>query len=204
MFRATFRQISGRVRALGVKLRHNCEGIAAVEFGLIAPLLLIMLLGTIELSRAISMDRKFGLVTSTIADLVAREKTLTAADVTAMYGVVQHMMSPWSSSTLKISIIPVRAKVMAKPVNSFCVYTGTTNRPSLNGAAQPARLASYTLPSDFLESGTSVIVVESTYGYQPLFAQSIIGASTWTDKAVLSPRNGNVSFEAGDETTVCP
>jgi Flp pilus assembly protein TadG len=60
------------------------KGVAAVEFGLIAPVLLLMLVGTIEVSRAVSMDRRFGTVTSMVADLVAREKTITSGDVNSI------------------------------------------------------------------------------------------------------------------------
>lgn len=192
MSRVTSRRLSPSTRNICVKLRSNCDGVAAVEFGLLAPLLLIMLLGTIELSRAISIDRKFGFVTSTIADLVAREDRVVAADVTAMYGVVQHMMKPWDSSTLKITIIPVLAKSSNAAVT--CVYADDAQRPTLNGASQKAKGSIYALPVGFLEAGTRVIVIESSIQFTPLFSSSIIGSSTWTDKALLSPRKGTVIF----------
>jgi Flp pilus assembly protein TadG len=194
MSRVTFRRLSCKAKALSAKLRRNSDGIAAVEFGLLAPLLLLMLVGTIEVSRAISIDRKFGLVTSTVADLIAREKTLTSTDVNAMYDVVQHMMKPWDATTLKISIVPVKSNPTNR--NDTRVYASTTNRPSMNGAPQVAKGTVYPLTTDLLEQGTTVIVVESSYDYTPLFFQDIIGATTWKDKALLSPRNSCVDFDA--------
>ncbi len=193
MSRIFVKRLSRKMKIAGIRMLRNRQGVAAVEFGLIAPLLLLMLLGTIEVSRAISMDRKFGLVTSTIADLVAREKTLSAADVTAMYDVVQHMMAPWNAASLKIAIIPVKANPTNK--NDTRVYATTANRPSLHGAAQMSKGATYSLTQDLLDAGTTVIVVESQYTFAPLFIQSIVGGATWTDRAILSPRNSCVDFD---------
>ncbi len=196
---------SRRIRKFGVftsRLRRSSEGVAAVEFGLIAPVLLLMLIGTIEVSRAISIDRKFGFVTSTIADLVARERSLTAADVTAMYDIVGHMMRPWDDSTLKISIIPVKSNIINQ--NTRCVYAQTTNRPALHGASQSAFGSTYTLTNDLMEEGTAVIVVESSYTFTPLFVFSFMGSSTWTDKAILSPRDGHVQFDTPDRFATNP
>jgi Flp pilus assembly protein TadG len=175
------------------KLLRNKQGVAAIEFGLLAPILLLMLLGTIEVSRAVSIDRKFGLVTSVIADLVAREKTITAADVTAMYDVAQHIMKPWDAATLKIAIIPVKANPTNE--NDTKVYASTTNRPSLNGATQLSKGSAYSLTTGLLEKGSTVIVVQSQYTYTPLFTQTIIGNMTWNDKAILTPRNSCVDFD---------
>lgn len=194
MSRVLLRRLSRKANIFGTKLRRDSKGVAAVEFGLLAPVLLIMLLGTIELSRAISIDRKFGLVTSTIADLVAREQTLRAADITAMYDIVDHLMKPWDSSVLKLSIIPVKANPANR--NDTRVYAGTANRPTLHGAAQLSKCSTYPLTTDMLSSGASVIVVETSYAFKPLFIGSIIGSSTWTDKAMLTPRNSCVDFDS--------
>lgn len=203
MSRVTGRRLSRKFRVLIAKLQRNSAGVAAVEFGLIAPMLLFMLIGTIELSRAISIDRKFSLVTSTIADLVARERSLTSADVTAMYGVVDHMMKPWSASTLKIKIIPVKSNLVN---GRTCAYAQTVNRPTFNGASQVAYAAAYSVTADLIAAGTAVIAVESSYAFTPLFLDSIMGTRTWTDKAILSPRDGHVQFDTPDvfATTNCP
>jgi Flp pilus assembly protein TadG len=183
------------------QLRRNCDGVAALEFALLAPLLLLMLLGTIELGRAIMIDRKVGMVTSSVADVVAREKTMTTGDVTALYAVADHIMKPWSAAPLKIAIIPVKAS----PTNSgdVRVYAGTANRPSYHGAPQQSKCSTYTLPANMLEKGASVIVVETSYQYTPLF--NIISGLTlnWTDKAELAPRQSCVDFDGTNCLSNC-
>ena len=182
------------------RLKDNVAGIAAVEFAFVAPVMLIMLLGTIEVSRAISIDRRFGLVTAMVGDLVAREEDMTAANLTAIYNVVEHVMEPYDSTKLKIAVIPVKAA--SDDESNTKVYAGTTNRPSYNGMAQQAACASYDLTTGLVDKGESVIVVESSYDFAPLLTGNIITATTWTDRSVLSPRSSCVDFD--DDNCVSP
>lgn len=191
---------SGALASIGRFFRDR-RGVAAVEFGLVAPVMLVMLIGTIEVSRALAMDRRFGLVTSMVGDLVAREKTMSAADLNAIYDIVAHVMSPYSPSTLKIKVIPVKAN--PNNASQTLVYAASTNRPSYHGATQPAKCSSYTLTSGMVAAGASVIVVETSYQYAPMFVNSIVPAATWNDKAVMAPRQSCVDFDNDNCLSTC-
>jgi Flp pilus assembly pilin Flp len=179
------------------------RGVAAVEFGLIVPVLVIMLVGAIEVTRAVSIDRRFGKVTSMVADLLTREESVDAPTVQGIYGVVNHIMGVWGAERLKLHITPVRAA--AADPNDVYVYAGKANRPSFgSGSGSPRdvcdRFAGLT--SELLQSGTTAIVVEGEFAYEPLFVQDYLPATTWRDRAVFSPRNPGgecVSFEKDEE-----
>jgi Flp pilus assembly protein TadG len=194
-------KLSRRAAQFAKRMADDMRGIAAVEFAYIAPIMMIMLLGTVEVSRAVSIDRRFGLVTSTVGDLVAREKTMTAADLNAIYNIVAHIMSPYDSSTLKIAVIPVKADPSDK--DSIKVYAATTNRPTYHGATLKPKCEDYPMTADLLSAGSSVIVVESSYQFTPLLTGDIIGATTWDDKATLSPRNSCVDFDDDNCVSTC-
>lgn len=181
---------------------RDCRGIAAVEFGFIAPIMLVMLLGAMEVTRAISVDKRFALVTSMIADLVAREEQLTADDVNAIYQVAEQVMAPFDVAPLRISIIPV----MSSPTDASntLVYPGVTNRPSYNGGAVPSKCQSYSLAEGLLERNESVIVVEATYNFTPMFAGYLVDGMSWKDKAIAKPRKSLcVAFDGSTCTTNC-
>lgn len=182
--------------------RRDIAGIAVVEFAYLMPVMMIMLVGSLEISRAVSMDRKFGLVTALVADMIAREKTMSAAQVNAIYGIADHLMSPYDTNDgmLKVSITPVKAN--PANVNDTKVYAAATNRPGLRGgAAEKAKGAVYAMTPGLLEAGASAIVVETSFRFKPLFAGLVgyvhdgFGEITWTDKAVLAPRNSCVDFD---------
>jgi Flp pilus assembly protein TadG len=194
-----------RIRVAAREFRQDVRGIAAVEFGFIAPILLIMLLGTVELTRAISIDRRFSLVTSTVADLVTREEALTQADVNAIYDVAAEIMRPYEVTPLKISIVPVAAIRTGTNV----VYPIATNRPGYNGGAVPARCQAYTLASGMLAEKESVIVVEGEYTFRPLFAGFLSafaniewGTTPWTHRAFARPRK-SAYVDFGDKFGTC-
>lgn len=187
-----------RIKALARDFRLDVRGIAAVEFGFIAPILIVMLLGTIEVTRAISIDRRFSLVTSTVADLITREEALTATDVNAIYDVAAQIMRPYEVTPLKISIVPVAAIKTGTNV----VYPITTNRPGYNGGTVPARCQAYALAPGMLAEKESLIIVEGTYTFSPLFAGFLMHGVNWTQKAFARPRK-SAYVDFGDKFGTC-
>jgi Flp pilus assembly protein TadG len=191
-----------RARHFAARMRHDDRGVAAVEFGLIAPVLLVMLIGVIEVSRAIAIDRRFGQVTSMVADLVAREENLSAASVEGIYGIAEHTMGVWGTTPLKMEIVPVKASPSSASTRR--VYARTTNRPGFGGATPRAYCANYGgLAPTMLAAGASVIVVEATYAFAPLLLNSIVPQQQWTDKAILAPRNSCVDFDNDNCVSTC-
>lgn len=192
-------------------LIDDIRGVAAVEFGIIAPVLLVMLVGVIEVTRAVSIDRRFGQVTSMVADLVAREENISAEDLdgvsngkrTGVYAIVEHVMGVWGTDTLKLQIIPVQSDPVDASIRK--IYAGVANRPSFGaGAAVRPACEDYTdLSADLLGPNSSVIVVESEFGYTPLFADGMIPPKVWKDKAIMAPRNQCVDFDDNNCVSNC-
>lgn len=188
------------------RFRCDSSGIAAIEFGYLAPILLMMFICTIELGRMIAIDRRFSLATALVADLVTREKAISAVDLKGqdgeqnggIYGIVKHVMSPFDTTTLKIAITPVQAN--PDDPDDIRVYAETTNRPPLHNATNRAKGDAFTLDSGLIAPGASAIVVETSYEYEPLFLDfltSVMGWSNfqWTDLQVMSPRENCVDFD---------
>lgn len=169
---------------------------------MVAPVLLAMLLGAVEITRAVAIDKRFTVVTSMVADLVARETQLTGDDVKAIYDIAEQVMAPYDAGPLKLSIIPVMSSI--SDASTTLVYPATTNRPSFHGGAQPEKCQPYLLAEGFLKENESVIVVESSYTFTPLFAGAVIGSQTWTEKAFAKPRKSLcVAFDGASCTSSC-
>ena len=190
-----------RARASVFALAGDTRGAAAVEFAFLLPLLTLMLLGTMELGRAVNMDREFTIATGMTGDLVAREQFLGTSSTDAkntldsMMASIKHIMQPYDSSTLALGIFSVQASA-TNAADTRVVWSY-----SWNGKSVPAKCATYTLPAGLLAKGGSTIVVESTFVFKPLFVNVIPGMSgnmTWTDKSYHSPRNSCVDYVKGD------
>lgn len=191
------------------RLWRDGRGSAAIEFAYMAPLLVLLLLGTIETGRAINMDRHFAMANSAMGDLVAREDSLgdsssqATTNLNSMMDAIQHMMQPYDTSSLKLGVFQVRAS----PDDAD--DTRVEWSYSHNGMSVPSKCDTYALPSGLIDKGGSVIVVESSYVFHPLFADFVPGISgdmTWTEKSMHSPRNSCVDYVKGDNCSSlnCP
>ena len=70
-------------RLVGIgRLASDERGVAAVEFALILPFLLLLFLGTIEASSLITVDRRVNVISGTVGDLVARTDPTVPLTVT--------------------------------------------------------------------------------------------------------------------------
>ncbi len=74
---------------------YNSKAVAAVEFALIAPILLILFIGTVEISLLVAVDRKLSRTSSSIADLVAQYDTHSDDEIRAILGVTERIMYPY-------------------------------------------------------------------------------------------------------------
>ncbi len=64
-----------RARASGLlgRFRKNRSGVAATEFALLVPVMLVMYVGTVEITEAYYVDRRVTLATRVAGDLIARD-----------------------------------------------------------------------------------------------------------------------------------
>lgn len=179
-------------RALPGRWARDSRGVAAIEFAFVLPILVLVLLGTIEIARAIDADRRFGYATSSTTDLIAREQDLTDADLDGMMNGIEHMMRPYDSSSLSLRVTAVRAPMSSgqqpRVEWSYAHREGKTHN----------KCDTYALPADLVSPGGRVIVVETKYNFTPLFinwaknplADQMSGSVIpWTDKATLTPRS---------------
>lgn len=142
----------------------RCQsGIAAVEFALILPILIVLLLGTTELTRALTYDRKVSQIASTVADLAAQSSTLTSGDVGEIFKASEFVMQPYPGTGLGITLSSVEFDNDGNPAVSWsCGYGGVSGWS--DGGLPPIEI-----PEAIRLPGTTVIIAVSSYTYKPLF-----------------------------------
>jgi Flp pilus assembly protein TadG len=186
----------------------DISGTAGIEFALIAPIALMMLLGAIEYSRAVVMARRFNLVTATISDLVARDDYEDANTMLGLQNAVTTIWSPYKMATLDMKVIAVRQAALnatKRAPQSNYVYWA---QPLATATAAPAQCSDYTgLPAGMLSPGNSTIIVNSTYTYTTLFGIKVPGMTTttqnWTSSSSHAPRNLCVGWGTANCSTPC-
>lgn len=166
-----------RRRLLG--FGRDRRGVSAVEFALLAPLMVGLYLSGVEISEGISIDRKVTLTAGTMANLAAQTATLSDADVSNILNASASIMSPYSRTPLQIVVTCVDIDKDGKATVKWSeTYQGTKRGVG----------SSVTLPSALAVPNTSLILSEVSYAYKPVIGHTITGTLNLTDKMYMSPR----------------
>jgi Flp pilus assembly protein TadG len=141
---------------------RNRRGIAAVEFALIVPVLMLSYLGATDVTQGLAVDRKLGQVASTVSDLVAQEDSITRDQVHAFFQSGIAIMRPFDFERTKLRLTIVEVDDGSTEV------TGATAR---NWEIEASNGQSYDLPNDLLALSDDryVVVADVSYDYAPMF-----------------------------------
>ncbi len=169
-----------------VHLGRDQRGVAAVEFAMVLPLMLTLYLGTVEISRAVGVDRKVTLTTRTVADLASQVASINNTDMTTLLNASSAVIMPYDASMLKVTVsqVDIDANGNAK-VKWSDTLGGTAHAPN----------APVTLPAALNVKNTSLIWGEVSYSYQPPIGQNVLqllglpsGTINLSDQIYMAPR----------------
>ncbi len=79
------------------RFKEETKGVAAIEFAFIAPLMLVMYVGTMEISNAVSANRKLSRVSSTLGDLLTQSECFTDDTLADIVKVADDIMYPYEN-----------------------------------------------------------------------------------------------------------
>jgi len=93
-----------RLRRSARDLPGDNRGIAALEFAMIVPLMLVLFFGTVEFSSGVAVNRKVTLMARTLSDLTSQNISVTDAQLTNFFNASTGIMTPFSSTPTKSTI----------------------------------------------------------------------------------------------------
>jgi Flp pilus assembly protein TadG len=85
-----------RARLSAAGLWMDRSGIAATEFAVIVPMMLVMFFGTVEFSSAVAIDRKVTLMARTLADLTSQAQTVNDTAISNFRQASGAIMTPYA------------------------------------------------------------------------------------------------------------
>ena len=158
---------------------RNRDGVSAVEFALLAPMMIGLYLGGVDISEGISVDRKVTLAAGAVANLAAQASTLTVADMTNVLDATTTIMAPYSASPLKIKVSCINIDANKNAVVKWGAARNDTARA--NGS-------SISLPSALAVANTQLVYGEISYTYTPTVGYVITGSLNLSDEMYMAPR----------------
>ncbi len=159
------------------------RGVSAVEFALLAPVMVALYLGLVEISDGIGVDRKVSLTAAALANLTAQATTITTSEMTNILDASSAIVAPYSASKLKLTVsclnIDTNKNVTVK-------WSATRNGTALSGTVS--------IPSDLQVADLQLILAEATYDYTPVVGYTITGTLTLSDRMYMGPRISAPSY----------
>ncbi len=165
-------------RGLFLRLGRDERGVSAVEFALLAPVLIAFYFGMAEFCQGFMAQKRMGHVSAMVADLVAQEEEVATANLDDIFDIGGLIMKPFSTAALQ------------QRVSSVTRTSGVARVDWSRGDGMAARAvnSTITLPTDLIANGESVIVSEATYDYDSPVDYFMPGITRFSHIYYLRPR----------------
>lgn len=180
-----------KIKKIFRNLFHAEQGLAAVEFALALPLIIILTFGTLEVTLYVLITQKLERVSLTVSDLVTQSETITTAQLDQIIPSAAQVMLPYNFATDGYAIISSISKTGTNtPVINWQYKSSGTAQVSHFGVAG----GNATMPANFtMADKDTVIVTEVFYNYKPVLFGIIYNSSLMYRYSIFKPRIGNLT-----------
>lgn len=155
------------------------DGMVAVEFALIAPVMLTIFFAVTELSDGLEAGTKVTQVASTAADLVGQESKVCDAEMNDVFATLNAIMFPYPPNNMGI-----RISSLIDGGNGLIKVAWSDAQ---NMAPRTVN-STITVPAGLVATGGSVIYTEVNYTYNSTMGVWLVGPQTVTDTFYMHPR----------------
>ena len=142
------------------------KGVAAIEFAFIAPLLICLYLGSMEIGQAIDAHRKVTRISAMVADLVTQENSVTRDQLKSIMEVGQSVIKPHGRSDLTIKVTAIEMNGDSPPQATEIWWRELKGDGSTRGGRPTNQLVSREVPPTLLKPNSSLIRVETGTDYK--------------------------------------
>lgn len=180
-------------------LRGATDGIAVVEFAFVATFMVLLYLGSMQLSDAIFANRKVTTTARAITDLTTQYSVLTDQDIYGILASSAKVLTPYDANNANIRISQI-------DIDEAGVGKVAWSRTQGNDIVKFENCAVVDVPDELAIPDSSLIYGEVRYTHTPVFAAYSVGTLELSDQIFMLPRvSSSVSLlSATSEETECP
>lgn len=165
------------VQAALTRFRQDQKGLAAVEFALLAPVMILFYFGMAELCQGYMALKRMSHVTSMVADLTAQAQTVSQNDLTDIFNIGNQIIQPFSADPLQIRVSSVTRG-----------DDGIIDVDWSFGRDMPKLQEPVTVPAGLIGNGESLIIAETIYDYESPVGEFLPGVTKLSRIFYLRPR----------------
>jgi Flp pilus assembly protein TadG len=172
----------------------SAHGIAAVEFALVSPMLLLLLLGSIDAGRAVAVYMKVRSATYVLDTVTNQYSTIQDTDMQQILLATSKVLSPYPAGPVVVVLSQVKVVAGGAATVGWSDTLNGTARTVGSSVSVPANLAVPTPPYNASTCSAYpcyLVLGEVKYTYTPMFGYFIAGTITFSDNLYVTPRNVN-------------
>ncbi len=156
--------------------RHE-GGVAYIEFSMIFPVMMVMLIGIFDVGNAILVNQKAVSAAQMVADLITRQEDVSTTELDQALMGGQLALMPFSTQPYGIDVISYRYDQNDDPQQ---LWRETRNMTPLQDPDKTVK--------DLGVSGDGVVMVTVTYEYSPTFWKNVFGNISMSETAFARGR----------------
>lgn len=155
------------------------DGVAAVEYALVFPMMLVLMLGVFDLGYGMLAAQKTIRASQVTGDLIARNKSVDETDIQEAIDAGEVALTPFDTSRYDYRILSIEF------TDDSGAYDVLWERSSSGSSFDDAFANSL---SAIAEEGEGLVIVQVRYRYVPIFADVVMSEMTFGEIAFLRGR----------------
>lgn len=172
-------------KQLSRKFRKDEDGIAAIEFAIIAPIMITMYFGLAEIASAISVDRRISHGTNVAGDMATQQPDIRLADIEEVVAASLRVMTVQDIGNVSMDIESFILPAEGQPPES----RGRIRVNNTGGSF--TNFDATTLDTKILNETSGVVVTRTSYEYTPLKLRFLNTDITLQETFLLKPRRSD-------------
>lgn len=176
---------TGRLKGVSTRYEDDNSGVAAIEFAIIAPIMIMMYFGLAEIAWAISQDRKISHAANVAGDLATQVSEIKSADLDEIMTATLKTIDVDDVNNITLEIASYRLDASGNPE--------LVGKAMLNGAGS-GRLKPFdpaTLDARILNENSGVVVSRISYAFEPLKLRYFDSTLNLRENFLLKPRRSS-------------
>ena len=171
---SVFTKLSNGLR----RLKADKSGVSAVEFALIAPVMVSLYLGAVEVAVMMDADRRVTATASVVGDLVAQDDEIRNDEIDDIFNAATVIMNPERVTRLEMRV----SLIEDNGVGGEVVWSDG------RGFAPRAVGSTVAVPAGLMPPGGTLVMSEAQYEHVSWFGLLSGGTQSLSDRFFLRPR----------------
>lgn len=186
-----------RAASLWRRFIASTRAIAAIEFSIVLPVLMLIFVGTFDAGRAIAIYMKVRTATFTVDAITNQYTSVQTSDLQSITGAATVILAPYPSSPAIVTVSQVKISSANNAAVSWSYSLGGSARSKGSAVTTPGTLGTCSSYPCYLIFG------EVSYKYTPMFGFFTTASITLSDNLFATPRSSKCVLYPSASVTSC-